>query len=408
MGFYDTTYYAGKASIFINQNISLNCYFTMLKKNIPLKILHLIDSEGIYGAEMVVLNLISYQIKNNITPIIGSICGKDYNKGLDIIGEKLKISVVRFSAARGVDIIAGFKILNWAKRNNVTLIHTHGFKPNLLTVFFPKWWREIPIVRTLHGWTNLNKFSKLGVYQKLDIMSLHFTERLIAVTNAMLRVPPLVNSSLNIDVIENGIAPPNIEATLLENSKNDSIYNFSNNSHMLLSIGRLSEEKGFFNLITAVSQLIKEGVDLKLCIIGEGPQRKLLENLIAKLGVKENIFLPGYRDSAYRFIPFFNTFILSSYTEGLPISLLEAMHVGIPVFATRVGGIPEALDYGNAGFLIDNNDPNLISYNLKVFIMNFHKRNEFVQAAQKRAQTIYSSEAMGRKYTKAYFLTLSS
>lgn len=372
------------------------------------KIFHLITSDGVYGAEVMLLNLIAQQIKIGIAPVLGSIGRKgEGEKPIEALVRHMEVPVFRFTATKGIDLLAGAKIIRWAKENKISIIHTHGYKPNLLVAFFPRWWRRIPILRTLHGWTNPNKYSRKGVYQLLDIFSLRFTDALFAVSEAMLKKPPHLNTSLNVQVIENGIAEPQINSTTLEKSKNDLIYSFCTNSHMLLSIGRLSEEKGFANLILGVARLVREGVDIKLCIIGEGPQREQLESLIRKQNLQDEVLLAGYRENAYRFMPFFDTYILSSYTEGLPITILEAMHMGVPIVATRVGGVPEVLDCGNAGSFLCSNDPTEIYTHLKMFVKNIQKRKDIIQKAKVRAKSIYSAEIMGQKYKNAYLKLLA-
>lgn len=370
----------------------------------PIKILHLIDSGGIYGAEVMLLNLIEQQLKRSIVPVLGSVGRKgEEERSIEAAASELEIQVVRFIATKGVDLLAGINIIRWAKDNEINIIHTHGYKPNLLTAFFPRKWRKIPIVRTLHGWTNITKWSKDGLYQMLDLLSLRFTESLFAVSSAMLKKPPLFNnSSLQVQIIENGIKAPEINGAIHDELKEDKIYHFCKDSHMLLSIGRLSEEKGFDKLILAVSLLIDEGIDVKLCIIGEGPQRDRLEALITEYNLQDRVLLAGYRERAFCFMPFFATYVLSSYTEGLPITILEAMHMGIPIVATKVGGVPEALDGGQAGILLDSNEPTHICAHIKMFIKDIQQRDAMIKKARKRAQTIYSATIMEQKYRNAY------
>lgn len=368
-----------------------------------LKILHLVDARGIYGAEVMLLNLIEQQLKNNIMPVLGSIGRKgEGERPIEEAARAIGLPVIRFTASKGIDLLAGFNIIKWAKKNKIHTIHTHGYKPNLLIAFFPRKWRKISIVRTLHGWTNITKWSKGGLYQRLDVFSLKFTEVLIAVSSAMLQKRPLLNSSLQIEIIENGIKKPEFSSQMHDEIKADKIYRFCTGSHMLLSIGRLSEEKGFDNLILAIAHMLNDGVDIKLCIIGEGPQRQRLEALIKEGNLQNRVLLPGYRKNAFRFIPLFSTYILSSHTEGLPITILEAMHLETPIVATKVGGVEEALDGGAAGSLLDNNDAMNISSHLKKFIKDFEKRKTIVEKAKIRALTIYSAATMEQKYKSVY------
>ena len=374
-----------------------------------IKILHLIDSLSIYGAEAMLLSLMEQQLKIGINPVLGSIGRKaEKEKLIEAAARSIEVPVARFSACKGIDLLSGIKIIRWARLNKISAIHTHGYKPNLLIAFFPKKWRKVPIIRTLHGWTNITNLSKDGIYQILDILSLRFTEKLISVSNAMLQKYPLLNTSLQIQIIENGIKEPEFKFPKDDEIHKDKIYSFGKDSYSLLSIGRLSKEKGYDNLILGLALLIREGLDLKLCIIGEGPERKHLETIIKEQNLQERVFLAGYRQNAYRFMPFFDSYILSSYTEGLPITILEAMHMELPIIATKVGSIPEVLEGGKSGLLIYNNKPTCICANLKIFIKDVKGRDERVKRAKLRAQSTYSAKAMGQKYKNAYLQLIQS
>lgn len=374
-----------------------------------LKVLHLIDAKGFYGAEVMLLNLIEQQLLGKVIPVLGVLLRSgDVERPIESVARSSGIPAIRFTVRRGIDFLGGIKIIRWAKKNGISVVHTHGFTPNLIVGFLPKQWRKIPIVRTLHGWTNTKKWSKMGLYQMLDIFGLRFIEAIFAVSSAMLAKPPLENSSLKLQVIENGINAPEYNPPVSSEMNSDSIYRFcSSSSHKILSIGRLSTEKGFDNLILGVDLLVNAGIDVKLCIIGEGPQRQQLEALIDEKKLSKVVFIAGYREKAFRFMPFFDTYILTSHSEGLPITILEAMHMGIPIVATKVGGVPEALDGGKAGSLLHSNNPVDIAQHLMIFInKDARQKEKIIEKAKERVHNIYSVVNMEKKYKDAYVQTL--
>ena len=130
------------------------------------------------------------------------------------------------------------------------------------------------------------------------------------------------------------------------------IIEFCQKSFTIGSIGRLSPEKGYLCLVEAFRKALEDFKDLRLVIIGEGEERKILEKRIAELNLENRVLLPGYRKDAKRYLGLFDVFVLSSLTEGLPITLLEAMQERVPIIATKVGGIPDVLEQGKAGLLI--------------------------------------------------------
>ena len=103
-----------------------------------------------------------------------------------------------------------------------------------------------------------------------------------------------------------------------------------------------------------IETFVKIPGNAKLVIVGDGPQRENLENLIEKLGVKERVIMLGHREDIDKMLPNFDMFVLPSEHEALGTSLLEAQSCGVPVLASNTGGIPEALDEGRTGYLFND------------------------------------------------------
>lgn len=122
----------------------------------------------------------------------------------------------------------------------------------------------------------------------------------------------------------------------------------------VLTVGRLVPVKGQTLLIRSVAELARRGVDARLTIVGEGPQRDELEELATRLGVAARVELPGAvgQDSIRDWYARADFFALTSFAEGLPVVLLEAMAMGLPVVASHITGIPELVDDGVSGLLV--------------------------------------------------------
>ena len=131
------------------------------------------------------------------------------------------------------------------------------------------------------------------------------------------------------------------------------------------TIGRLSDEKGFDLLIDAFALLVRQGLDAKLMIAGEGPEQAALQQQINSLGMSDRIRLVGFCEDTRRYLESLDIFVLSSHREGLPNVVLEAMAVGVPVIATRVGGVPRLVTDGVDGRLIDSGSVDQIANEIK-------------------------------------------
>lgn len=128
-------------------------------------------------------------------------------------------------------------------------------------------------------------------------------------------------------------------------------------ARIVLSVGRLSKEKGHADLIRAMAEVGRNlAFPAALVIVGDGPERARLERLRTQLGVAGQVRLVGYRDNVSPYYEAADVFVLPSYSEGSPNVLLEAMDAGVPIVATSVGGVREMIHHGEEGWLVRSGD----------------------------------------------------
>jgi glycosyltransferase involved in cell wall biosynthesis len=120
---------------------------------------------------------------------------------------------------------------------------------------------------------------------------------------------------------------------------------------VVLTIGRLSKEKGQVDLLRGFAQLKGIGEAARLLIVGDGPERAVLEREAARLSLGARVLFTGQREDAKRFYGMADVFVLPSYTEGTPNVILEAMAAETPIVATAVGGVPELVTNEKNGLL---------------------------------------------------------
>ncbi|MBK8185299.1 MAG: glycosyltransferase [Candidatus Competibacteraceae bacterium] len=219
-----------------------------------------------------------------------------------------------------------FVLLNGLEKN-VDLIHTHGFKFNFLMGILPKTVRYIPQIVTLHGHVPAALFSKMWLYQTVDYLILSRTAKIIVVNEEM-RDFPLIKALPRFKVahISNGIEVHAATKSLLPSR----VASFISKHHInLVAIGRLSPEKGFHLLIEA---LVNQKIDLRsigVCILGEGSLQSYLQECIERRKLEGQILLGGYVSNADSLLHHFDALVMPSLTEGLPITVLEAMRIKV-------------------------------------------------------------------------------
>ena len=157
-----------------------------------------------------------------------------------------------------------------------------------------------------------------------------------------------------IDVVHNPIVTPELKQ--LADAPLDHPWFRPGEPPVVVSVGRLAEQKDFGTLLSAFAQ-VREDRDARLVILGEGPERGSLEALITELGLDGAAALPGWVQNPYPWMKGAGAYVLSSRWEGLPSVLIEALYCGVPIVATDcLSGPREILDGGGHGLLVEVGD----------------------------------------------------
>jgi glycosyltransferase involved in cell wall biosynthesis len=318
-----------------------------------MKVLHLIDSGGLYGAERMLLSLVGEQIAMGLEPTILSAGEPGIpEKPLEAEAKRLGLPLKTWRMKPGFNLKEARKIVQWAADNGTELFHSHGYKFNIL-LGLPGNGRKLPMIATLHGYVHAPKFSKLWLYELVDRYAIRRMDAVVLVGDAMKRELPdsLVNSPKT-HTIRNGVCIEDIQAKSKENPPEHIAEFLSRHDPVILGVGRLSPEKGFNYLLEAFQNISERWPTAGLLIVGEGGERKKLESMIEQYSLTDCVSMPGYCENIPAVMSRATLLVIPSLTEGLPITLLEAMAVRLPVVSSAVGEIPVVLDNGNCGVLV--------------------------------------------------------
>jgi glycosyltransferase involved in cell wall biosynthesis len=367
-----------------------------------MKIFHVIDSAGIYGAEVMLLNLMQEQQNLGLSPLLCSIGDlNEKEKALEVEAQSRKLEVTKIRIPRGLKLRSALKILQDARYHKADIIHLHGYKDTILLGFLPRAMRRIPTIRTLHGWTSNKKLSKIWIYECLDRFCLRKIDAVVCVNANFSFQRAGFLKRMKIFTIENGIPELSFDRDLILREDCETS-EFCKNAFVIGGIGRLSAEKGFKYLIEAMDSLLTKKPDCKLVLIGEGNQKKELERIVYERGLAKNVLMTGYKQYASKYLPIFDVFVLPSLTEGLPIVLLEAMQSKTPIVATRVGGVPGVLGEGKCGVLIEPGSSEALEKAILHIMENKDSADAMAKKAKEIALTKYSSSRMAMDYYKLY------
>lgn len=171
---------------------------------------------------------------------------------------------------------------------------------------------------------------------------------------------------------------------------------------LLGAVACLAPRKDFGTLLRALAILRDAGRDWRMAIVGEGPDRPMLEALSAELGLGERIAFLGERSDVDRLLPAFDVFTLSSREEGIPNALLEAMAAARACVVTRVGGNAEVLEDGRTGWLVPPQDPSALARALEEVLAHPDEGRRRAAAAREAMVTQRSIDAMVRRHEDFY------
>jgi glycosyltransferase involved in cell wall biosynthesis len=159
------------------------------------------------------------------------------------------------------------------------------------------------------------------------------------------------------------------------------------------TIARLIPSKGIQHLLDAIPLVMRSYKDIHFVVIGDGPYEEMLKKKAIELGI-ENITFVGYVNTVWGYLDAIDIFVLPTLSEGLGISILEAMAMGKPVIASRVGGIPEIINHDDNGYLISPGDSGALAFAILYLAANPQVRKDYGQRGCRDVRAHFSVEKM--------------
>lgn len=290
-------------------------------------------------------------------------------------------------------------LLDVCRRERVAIWHGHDYKTNALGLLLKRFW-SMKLVTTVHGW--VHHTTRTPMYYRIDKFCLPRYERVICVSD------DLVTECQRAGV-------PAKKCVLLENAIDTQEYvrklavdqakaklGLPTTGYLVGAVGRLAEEKGFDVLIRSVSDLLKKDIDVSLVVVGEGGDRPRLEGIARDLGIQDRVRLPGWQSDVRTYFEAMDCFALSSYREGLPNVLLEAMALEVPCVATRINGIPRLILDGRNGLLVPPGEQAALTNAIFAVLTNADLRRLCQTAGRRTIETRYSFTARMEKLKAIY------
>lgn len=373
-----------------------------------MKILHLIYSEQVAGAEKYLLDLLPGLQDEGIECHL--ICITPVNDAYKFTGlcEELNSKGVQSILLNGT--VKNFfylaRIVNkYLSENNIRYLHAHLFKSDLLAVIVKKFFnRKIILLSTKHGYeekycSNYHHYKgsiHYNLYYLISKYLLANIDKQVAVSKAMsdlyyqLKLTPE-----KLQFIHHGI---NIKAS----PQHDDDIQYRYADKQLLILGRIEEVKGHTYLFSALPDVIKVFPELALLVIGNGTQKEVLEQQAALSGIEKNILFMGFQQNPYPFMASSDILVSPSLYESFGLVFIEAFAMQLPVIAFDAPAANEIISNGETGLLVPVYSSSELAQKIIFLLQNPAERKRLADAAFEK-YTAYFKTARMVKETAAWY-----
>lgn len=285
------------------------------------------------------------------------------------------------------------EIIRYVRHGDYDIVITHRFKPWLMMAVAALWLPRCRFAAVFHAFKQFDRRRRQWLARRL----LDKRWRLVAVSQALRndlvehRIP-----SAQIRVIANTIDIDGVLDAQLSREAARAELKLPPEAFVIGTIGRCKAVKGHRYLIDAFSQIARLRVDAVLIIIGGGEDEDMLRQHALALGLQQRVVITGSIVNASRLLRALDVFVLPSLSEGLPLSMLEAMATALPAIGTRVGGVPEAM--GEHGLMVEPANAAQLAAALEA-VLNWRaeQRDNYVQQLQQHLRANFSIEQYHRR-----------
>lgn len=354
-----------------------------------MKVLHVINSLNVGGAENLLTNYLTYV--NSKDDTVNELCllyNSDTFLKDKIVKENIKLYDIK--SQRKYDLSIVLKLIKLIRQNKYDIVHVHLFPAQYFCSIASWFCRKTKFVFTEHSTTNRRRGKKL--FHFMDYISYRQYNKIICVSEMakidLLKWMPSIKNKVK--TIYNGVS--------LEKNKNTE--NYAKEYDLILVGSMWSDVKGIDILLNAI-KLIEDKIN-KVIIAGDGTLKGEYILLRDKLGLSSKVDFLGNRNDIIELLQKSKVFVMPSRWEGLPMALLEAMSQMKPIIATNVGGIPEIIEDGFSGILVQLGDIEELSIKIQELLSNDKLANQLGKNAYRQVYENFSIQKYANDLLNLY------
>lgn len=375
-----------------------------------MKVLHVITDTNIGGAGRYLLYLLPQPAFRDVDIAVACPDGE--------LSVRLEAAGIRRLNISGRDISFSPRLTRelaaLVKAEKPDIVHTHGSLSGRIAARM----RKIPVVYTKHGQVRTPDrrgiaSSQAGPFTRLvnRVATRVLADRVIAVSDRVRK--ELEDSGIQpsmITVIPNGIdlSPYRQKAKRTSKAKAADADAQGKRSFLIGTVARLSPEKGIDTLLDAAKIVVTSYPSARFVIAGTGPLERELAQKVRDLRLENCVRMAGFVDNVPGLFSGLDLYVLPSDTEGIPLALLEAMAAGLPVVATRVGGVPEVVVDGVTGFLVPPRQPKALAQAIVRLLVDPDLAKSMGASGRERAESMFDARVTAERTVQVYRDVLAS
>lgn len=369
------------------------------------RIAFVVDVFDMGGMERCIAHLVNHLDPARFTPLL--IC---LTKNGDAAGwiQRPRLPIIEMYKPPGNDLRTMRGLAHVLREKSVDLIHSHNWGTLLETVVARRWCPAVRHVHAVHG-QELDRFRVSGLKRHVRRLLMGWgmrqTHAVVAIARSVqewiasdcrLRPPQL-------QLLPNGVADPLARTPIAGAEEMRRSLGIGREAFVIGSVSRLIPLKDFASAIEAVCCLVRGGRDAHLVLVGDGPERRMLESQAVAGGLPGRVHLVGQRGNVGDWLRCFDLYINSSLTEAMSMALLEAMAANLPIVATRVGDAATLVGGPDpAGLLVPPADPAALAAAVEHLIRDPDQRRALAREGRKRYEAHYTIDRMVERYAGLY------
>ncbi len=369
-----------------------------------MKILFILPHLSFGGAQRVAVNLIN-KLPEEYVPSLFLINAE--GPLLDYL--KKDIEIIYATGTHAKDAV--FELRNLIIKNNYDLAFTmKGYLGLVVALALSLSRTKTPLVyrEVIHQ-------SSSSLYEKVSWLKRHFRKKYLRYVYRKASMVIVPSNEMVSDLASNykigkekiRVIHNPVDYEEIQNKSAETVEHgfFNTKVPVVVGMGRLTRQKDFYTLIKAVKLVNDEGTQVRLALIGEGEEKEKLHKLVIDLGVEKEVVFLGFQENPYKYIARADIFVLSSFYEGFPNSLLEAMACGVPVISTNCSSGPaEIINHYENGILIPVGNSRAIADKINDILQNQPLAMSLSLNAKNTVMDKYSLCRVIKEYEKVFEL----